>query len=63
MKTVDDYLASKPPPVRAVLRQVRAAVRKAAPGAQEIISYRMPAVRVPDGVIVYFAAFTTRSTR
>ncbi|MEW5742888.1 MAG: DUF1801 domain-containing protein [Myxococcota bacterium] len=40
-----------------MLRQVRAAVRKAAPQAQEIISYQMPAVRVPEGIIVYFAGW------
>ncbi|GMU61652.1 MAG: hypothetical protein AMXMBFR34_34150 [Myxococcaceae bacterium] len=58
VKTVDDYLASKPPPVRAVLRQVRAAVRKAAPKALEIISYQMPAAWVPEGILVYFAGWT-----
>lgn len=55
--SVDDYIASFPPPVRAVLRRVRAAARRGAPRAQEVISYRMPALK-QHGILVYFAAFT-----
>ena len=54
--TVDEYIAGFPPAVRAILRRVRQAVRQAAPQAQEVISYRMPALR-QGGVLVYFAAF------
>ncbi len=54
--SVDAYIASFPPEVRAVLEQVREAVRKAAPDAQEVISYQMPALR-QHGILVYFAAF------
>ena len=31
-------------------------VREAAPGSEEVISYRMPAFR-QDGILIYFAAF------
>jgi uncharacterized protein YdhG (YjbR/CyaY superfamily) len=53
---VDEYIAAFPPAIQAVLQQVRQAVRSAAPEAQEIISYRMPALK-QHGVLVYFAAF------
>ena len=39
-----------------MLRKVRQAIRSAAPGAEEVISYRMPAYK-QDGILVYFAAF------
>ena len=54
--SVDEYIAGFPADIQAVLRAVRATVRAAAPGAEERISYRMPAV-FQDGVVVYFAAF------
>jgi len=54
--TVDEYIAAFPREVQALLRQVRRTVRKAAPGARELISYRMPALE-QHGILVYFAAF------
>lgn len=54
--TVDEYIASFPPDVQAVLRAVRATVHRAAPQAEERISYRMPAL-FQSGVVVYFGAF------
>ena len=42
--------------MRAILQQVRQAVRAAAPDAVEVISYGIPALRL-RGVLVYFAAF------
>jgi uncharacterized protein YdhG (YjbR/CyaY superfamily) len=42
--------------VRTLLERIRLTIRNAAPGAQEIISYRMPAF-TQSGVLVYFAAF------
>ena len=53
---VDDYIRQFPPEVQEILAGVRAAVRAAAPGAEERISYRMPAL-FQDGAVVYFAAF------
>ena len=53
---VDAYISQFPPPVRAKLTAVRRVVRKAAPGAEEVISYRLPAYRM-RGILVYFAAF------
>lgn len=54
--TVDEYIAVFPPDVQEVLRRVREVVRRAAPAAKEVISYRMPALE-QDGILVYFAAF------
>jgi uncharacterized protein YdhG (YjbR/CyaY superfamily) len=54
--TIDEYIASFPADVQAILRKIRQTVRAAAPNAREIISYRMPALR-QHGVLVYFAAF------
>ena len=54
---VDDYIATFPPAVRKILREVRATIRKAAPGAIETISYRIPAFKVDGRTIVFFAGF------
>jgi uncharacterized protein YdhG (YjbR/CyaY superfamily) len=55
-QSVDAYIASSPPEVRPILEAIRTTVRKAAPTAEERISYRMPAYFL-GGVLVYFAAF------
>ena len=55
-KDIDEYIAAFSPEVRAILRRIRSTIRKSAPGAQEMISYRMPAF-TRNGVLVYFAAF------
>jgi uncharacterized protein YdhG (YjbR/CyaY superfamily) len=55
-KDFNDYIAGFPPKVRTLLRKVRATIRKAAPGAEEKISYRIPAFAL-HGNIAYFAAF------
>ena len=54
--TIDAYIASCAPEVRPMLERIRRTVRKAAPRAEERISYRMPAF-FDDGVVVWFAAF------
>jgi uncharacterized protein YdhG (YjbR/CyaY superfamily) len=53
--TVDEYIASSPPGVRRLLKQLRSIIRESAPQAQEKISYRMPAYAL-NGALVYFAA-------
>jgi uncharacterized protein YdhG (YjbR/CyaY superfamily) len=52
----DDYIASFPPPVQERLQQVRAAIKKAVPDAEECISYGIPTFRL-NGPLVHFAAF------
>ena len=56
-KPVDDYIAAQPAPRRAVLQSVRAAIRKVLPDAAEVISYQIPAYRMPGGVVVFFAGW------
>jgi uncharacterized protein YdhG (YjbR/CyaY superfamily) len=41
-KSVDDYISAAPKEVQASLKTVREAIREAAPGAKEGISYRIP---------------------
>jgi uncharacterized protein YdhG (YjbR/CyaY superfamily) len=55
-KDVDAYLAAVPPAVRAVLERLRKTIRAAAPKAEELISYQMPAYK-HRGMLVFFAAF------
>lgn len=44
--------------MRAILKRIRSTIRKAAPHAEETISYRIPAFK-QSGIVVYFAAFKT----
>ena len=55
--SIDEYIATSPASVRPILKRIRQTIRSAAPGAEEIISYRMPAFRL-DGILVYFAVFS-----
>ncbi len=55
-QTIDDYIAAAPEAVRPILQAIRATIKKAAPQAEERISYRMPAFFL-DGALVYFGAF------
>jgi uncharacterized protein YdhG (YjbR/CyaY superfamily) len=54
--SIDAYIATFPPAVRARLRKVRAVVRRAAPEAEEGIGYGMPMLKL-HGALVYFAGF------
>lgn len=54
--TIDDYLANVPPDAREKLQEIRQIVKEEAPGADEAISYRMPAFKL-HGILVYFGAF------
>lgn len=54
--TVDEYIRCFSPSIQAALRAVRATVRRAAPLAEERISYRMPAL-FQGGAVVYYGAF------
>lgn len=55
--TIDEYIATFPPEVQAILEKIRSTIRKAAPGAKEKISYQMPAFALAGGNLIYFAAF------
>ncbi len=53
---IDDYIARFSPEIRAMLQEIRRTIRRNAPEAEEIISYRMPAFRL-NGILLYFAGF------
>jgi uncharacterized protein YdhG (YjbR/CyaY superfamily) len=54
---VDDYIDSQPDGSRGLLDQVRKAIRKAMPRAEEAISYNIPAYKLDGGVVIYFAGW------
>jgi len=55
-ETIGDYVESYPKAVRAKLEEMRQTIRRAAPGAVEVMSYRMPALK-QQGILVWFGAF------
>lgn len=56
-RKIDKYVAAFPPEVQAILQTIRSIIRKAAPKAEEKISYKMPAFRFGGRDLIYFAAF------
>jgi len=54
--SVDQYISSFPPNIQEILEQIRKTIKEAAPNAEEVISYQMPAYKL-NGMLVYFAAF------
>lgn len=54
-KDIHEYIASHPKEIQKLLEQLRVTIKKAAPKAEEIISYGMPAFKL-NGVLVWFAA-------
>ena len=55
--SVDDYVAAQPRLLHPVLERVRATLRKALPNADEVISYQIPAYRLPGGMVIFFAGW------
>ena len=53
---VDSYIRSFPPDVQKILQKIRKTIRKAAPGAQETISYGIPTCKL-HGNLVHFAGY------
>jgi uncharacterized protein YdhG (YjbR/CyaY superfamily) len=54
-KDIDEYISSYPREIQKLLEQFRATIKKAAPKAEEAISYGMPAFKF-KGILVWFAA-------
>ena len=54
-KTVDEYIALHPPTIKSGLDLLRKTIKSAAPGAEEMISYQMPAYKL-KGMLVFFSA-------
>jgi uncharacterized protein YdhG (YjbR/CyaY superfamily) len=56
-KNIDEYIAGFPSDVQEVLEKVRTTIRKAAPDAEETISYKMPSFTLKGKYLIYFAAY------
>jgi uncharacterized protein YdhG (YjbR/CyaY superfamily) len=54
-QSIDEYIATFPADIQALLETVRATIKAAAPDAEERISYQMPAF-AQNGNLVYFSA-------
>jgi len=55
-KDIDSYIGSFPPEVQELLNQLRSAIRKAAPEAEETINYSIPTYKL-NGNLVHFAGY------
>lgn len=57
MPIVDEYIQKFSSPQREALEKIRDIVMRLAPDAREALSYNMPAYRLGDQYLVWFAAF------
>jgi len=57
-KTHDDYLVAVTEDKRAALQKLRKAIKRAAPNAEECISYQVPAFRLNGKFLVAYGAAT-----
>jgi uncharacterized protein YdhG (YjbR/CyaY superfamily) len=55
-RSIDEYICAFSPEVQGILERVRSTIARAAPDAQESISYRIPTFTL-NGALVHFAAF------
>lgn len=55
-KTVEEYIAAFPKEIQELLESMRSIIKAAAPMAEEMISYNMPAFQL-DKMLVYYAAW------
>jgi len=53
---INEYIASFPKETQKILEQLRMTIRKAAPDAEEVISYQIPAFKHHE-ILVYFAGY------
>jgi len=56
LNSIDEYIENFPQEVQLKLKELRKTIKASAPGAQEKISYQMPAFTL-KGYLVYFAAY------
>lgn len=57
LSPVDQYISGFKPEIQAILTKLRLTIKNAAPGAEEVISYQMPAYK-QNGMLAYFAVHT-----
>lgn len=56
-KSIDEYISGFPDEVQQVLQTVRMTIRRAAPDAEETISYAIPTFTLNKTNLVHFAGF------
>jgi uncharacterized protein YdhG (YjbR/CyaY superfamily) len=56
-QNIDEYITGFPKDVQEILKKIRATIKKAAPGAEEAISYKMPTFNLKGQYLIYFAAY------
>lgn len=61
-KSVDEYIAGFPAETQKALKLIRATIRKAAPEAEETISYAIPAYKLDGKVLIYFAGYKNHAS-
>ncbi|HMG33190.1 MAG TPA: DUF1801 domain-containing protein [Blastocatellia bacterium] len=54
--TIDEYISQFPSEIQEILEKIRKTIRKAAPRAEEAISYQIPTFK-QNGNLVHFAAY------
>ena len=55
-KDIDEYIAGFPKDVQKILNKIRSTIKKAAPKAEEAITYQIPTFRL-NGNLIHFAAY------
>ena len=55
--TIDAYISAQPLPLQKTLEDIRTTIRKAAPEAEECISYGMPAFKYKGQYLIGFHVF------
>ena len=56
------YIARQSAPQRRALKTLRAAIRAAAPGAEDAISYGIPAIRFEGRMLLWYAAWKAHAS-
>lgn len=56
-RDIDEYIAGFPADMQEKLRKIRMTIKKAAPDAEEAISYKMPTFNLKGNYLIYFAAY------
>ena|SRR2546425_7964230 len=56
-ESIDEYIKTFPADVQKILEKMRRTIQKAAPEAEETISYQIPTFKLKGSSLVHFAGF------